>query len=843
MEFQVLGTVDVFGAGQRIDAGHPKQRAVLAVLVLDLNQVVPAERLIARIWGEDPPSSVRNVLYGYVARLRSALAAAADPAVSLSRRAGGYVLEGGDDQVDLFRFRSLVAQASVSGDDEQAALLLRESLDLWHGEALAGLSGLWFAAMRASLARQKMAALLDLNDIRLRQGQHHALASELAGQAAAHPADERLASQLMRALYVSGRQAEALRWFEQTRQRLADELGADPGPELQTLHQQILRVDTSLAVPDAATARPVPRQLPPEVSAFTGRDAELAELDKLLASPETGHASSNGSNAPARAVVISAVSGTAGVGKTATALRWAHRAARLFPDGQLYVNLRGYDPGEPLNPADALAGFLRGLGVPAPDIPAEADEKAARYRSLLAGRRVLVVLDNARESDQVRPLLPGSPGCAVLVTSRDCLAGLIARDGARRLDLDLLPLPDAVGLLHALIGARVGAEPQAAEALAAQCCRLPLALRVAAELAAGRPHASLAELAGELADQQQRLDLLDAAGDSRAAARAVFSWSFRHLNQPAATAFQLAALHPGTDFDTEAFAVLTGSSYQHADRMLQQLARAHLIQPAGPFRHGMHNLLRAYGRELATAGTDQTGQRAALTRLLDHYQHTAATAIGILFPAHAPAPPPSPPPARPAAPLADTASARAWLDAERANLVAAASNAADHGWPDHAIRLAATLYYHLDLGGHYPEALSVHASACRAARSVGDRAAEAEALRNAGVIEVRQGRHQQATEHFDQALTLFRATADRTGQARTLGSLANLAWDSGQYQQASQAHREVLDLFQPGRQRGRSGSRACQPRPRPPAAGPLRTGRRALSAGTCFVTADGEPEL
>ena len=230
MEFRVLGPVDVFGADGRIDAGHARQRAVLAVLVLDLHQVVPVERLIDRIWGEDPPSSVRNVLYGYVARLKSALAAAADPAVSLSRRAGGYVLEAGDDQVDLFRFRSLVAQASVSGDDQQAAVLLRESLDLWHGEALAGLGGPWFAAMRASLARQKMAALLDLNDIRLRQGQHDALASELALQAAAHPADERLAGQLMRALYVSGRQAEALRWFEHTRQRLANELGACPGP-------------------------------------------------------------------------------------------------------------------------------------------------------------------------------------------------------------------------------------------------------------------------------------------------------------------------------------------------------------------------------------------------------------------------------------------------------------------------------------------------------------------------------------------------------------------------------------------------------------------------------------
>ena len=705
MELQVLGTVDVFGAGQRIDAGHAKQRAVLAVLVLDLNQVVPAERLIDRIWGEEPPSSVRNVLYGYVARLRSALAAAADPAVSLSRRAGGYVLEACDDQVDLFRFRSLVSRANISGDDEQAAVLLRESLNLWHGEALAGLSGLWFAAMRASLAREKMAALLELNDIGLRQGRHDALASELAGQAAAYPPDERLAGQLMRALYRSGRQAEALRWFEQTRQRLADELGADPGPEMLTLHQQILRADTSLAVPESATARTVPRQLPPEVSSFTGRAAELAELDQLLAGPETGHASSSGGDGPARAVVISALSGTAGVGKTATALRWAHHAAGLFPDGQLYVNLRGYDPGELVNPAEALAGILRSLGVPAPDIPGEADERAARYRSLLAGRQVLVVLGNARESDQVRPLLPGSPGCAVLVTSRDSLAGLVAREGARRLGLDLLPLADAVSLLRALIGGRVDADPAAAIALAQHCCRLPLALRVAAELAVTRPADSLAALASEL------------------------------------------------------------------------------------------DLLRSYARELAAAQGDADERQTALTRLFDHYLHTASAAMDSVFPAEQHRRPRIPAPVAPTPAVIDPAAVRTWLDAEQANLIAIAAHAADHGRPSHVTLLASTLFRYLDAGGHFPEAMIIHRHACRAARDTGDRAAEATALTNLSAIDAHQGRYQQAASHLRPALRLFREAGDRAGEARALGNLGIVDFQQGRYKQASGDLQQSLVLF------------------------------------------------
>jgi transcriptional regulator with XRE-family HTH domain len=357
------------------------------------------------------------------------------------------------------------------------------------------------------------------------------------------------------------------------------------------------------ARPPLGHARAVPRQLPGAVGSFTGRDAELAALTRLLTAQPRGTASA--------ALVISAIGGTAGIGKTALAVHWAHKVARRFPDGQLYVNLRGYDLAQPVPANEALAGFLAALGVPGPQIPADEADRAAAYRSALAGRRVLVVLDNARDTAQVRPLLPGEPGCLVVVTSRDMLAGLVARDGARRMELDVLPLDDAVGLLRALIGPRVDTEPRAAARLAGLCCCLPLALRVAAELAAARPALTLAALAGEF-DRQGQLDALEAGGDPGTAVRSVFSWSCRYLSPGAARAFQLAGLHPGADFDGQAVAALTGSSTEAAARAITELARASLIHETGCSRYGMHDLLRAYAAELAAAQELEASRRKAL---------------------------------------------------------------------------------------------------------------------------------------------------------------------------------------------------------------------------------------
>jgi len=429
------------------------------------------------------------------------------------------------------------------------------------------------------------------------------------------------------------------------------------------------------------------------VTAFTGRAAELAELDRLLGATA----------AQVPAAVISAVSGTAGVGKTALAVHWAHRAAAGFPGGQLYVNLRGYDPGRPVTAAAALAGFLRALGVPGPGIPPGLDERAARYRSLLSGRRVLVVLDNAATAEQVRPLLPGTPGCAVLVTSRGSLAGLVARDGAARLDLDLLPLDEAVALLGELIGERARADPRAAAELARQCARLPLALRVAAELAAARPQVPLADLVAGLAGQQRRLDLLDAGDDPRTAVRAVFSWSCQQLSNQAARMFALLGIHPGPDITTAAAASLAATPETDAGRLLRELARAHLIAEHLPGRYAFHDLLRAYAAEQAHHTGSDTGRREATGRVLDHYLHTAARAALLLNPSKEPVV--LAPPRAGAAPEqpADHPQALAWFEAEHQVLLAALALAAESGFDTHAWQLPWAMAPFLQARGHWQE--------------------------------------------------------------------------------------------------------------------------------------------
>ena len=534
----------------------------------------------------------------------------------------------------------------------------------------------------------------------------------------------------------------------------------------------------------AAAPAPAPRELPADVGAFTGREVELAELDLLLPDPvEPG-----GAPGP---VVISAVSGTAGVGKTALAVRWAHRVQEHFPDGQLYVNLRGYDPDRPVPAAEALAGFLGALGVAGPDIPLQEADRAARFRSAAAGRRLLVVLDNAATVEQVRPLLPGSPSVMVVVTSRDALAGLVARDGARRVDLDLLPAADAVALLRTLIGRRSEADAAATHELAGLCARLPLALRVAAELAASRPDTPLAELAAELAGEGERLALLDAGGDPYGAVASVFSWSYRHLPDEAARMFRLLGLHPGPDFDRYAAAALATTSVAETGRLLAGLTRAHLIAPAGPGRYAMHDLLRAYAAGLAAAHDPDQARHAALTGLFDYYLAACAAAMDRLAPAEHHYRP-DPPPAAAVPELGNLAAARDWLDAELTTLVAIAAYTASNGWPGHTTRLAATTRRYLD--AHLTEGLTIYSHALNAARSCDDRTAQARALSTIGGFLYWQGRYQQATETQRQALALARDIGDQITQARALGSLGIIHATLGRYQQATDHMRQTLAL-------------------------------------------------
>jgi DNA-binding SARP family transcriptional activator len=799
LEFRVLGPVEVRVGDRTFDAGHARQRAVLAVLLLDVGRVVAAERLIDRVWGEDPPASVRKTLYGYMARLRSVIAGAREDGTGLARRQGGYVLAADPGRVDLFRFRRLAAEAAAAEDDEQVAALLGDALGLWRGPALIGVDSPWLAAMRDKLELERHNAALDLIDVRLRLGEHAALVSELVTEAAAAPGDERLIGQLMLALYRSGRQADALRWFDQTRRYLAEELGADSGQQLRELHQRIMRADPTLAVAAQAAAAPaavapaaggrladpVPRELPADVAGFTGRAAELAALDGLLlGAPQ------------ATAAVISAVSGTAGVGKTALAVHWAHRAAAAFPDGQLHVNLRGYDPAQPVSAADALAGFLRSLGVPGTDIPADVGERAARYRTLLTGKKMLIVVDNAATADQVRPLLPGHPACAVVVTSRDSLAGLVARDGARRLDLDLLPLADAVALLRELIGADVGASAGAVTELAGQCARLPLALRIAAELAAARPGAPLADLVAELRDQQGRLDVLQADGDPHTAVRAVFSWSCDHLDEDAARLFRLAGLHPGPDISISAAASLAGVSEPQAGRLLGELARANLITEHLPGRYAFHDLLRAYAAEQAHQTDSQEDRDAATGRVLDHYLHTAARAALLLNPAREPVVlAPSRPGAAPEQ-LGDYAQALAWFEAEHQTLLAATTLAAGSGFDRHAWQVPCTMPTFLQSRGHYHEWAATARTALAVATRLGDTAAQALSGRLLANACADLGDHEQARRHYEGSLTLYQQLGNRPGEAKVQHGLGVLAGRQGRYADALEHAEQALRLYQ-----------------------------------------------
>lgn len=496
-----------------------------------------------------------------------------------------------------------------------------------------------------------------------------------------------------------------------------------------------------------------PHELPPDVHAFTDREQQLADMDLLLASTESAPSTA--------AVVISAVSGTAGVGKTAFATHWAHRVSARFPDGQLYINLRGYGPDRPVLPTEALGSFLRSLGVSHEDIPYELDERAARFRSLAAGRRMLIVLDNARSAEQVRPMLPGTSSCLVLVTSRDTLPGLISRDGARRVNLDLLPHRQALSLLRMLIGARIDAEPEAAEALVQHCACLPLALRVAADLAATSPELSLAELVGDLADEQRRLDLLDAGDDPYTAVRAVLSWSYRNLGPEEARMFRLLGLHPGRDFDPVSAAALLAGTPARARRLLDSLVRGHLVEHTRAGRYQMHDLLRVYAADLAAQEESGEAQQEALRRLFDFYVHTASLAMDILFPQERARRPKLPGPGSPAD-LVDDDQAMRWLETERATFSAIAARTMGTTWSVYTTLLSTTLYRFLDICGHYDDAVTLHNLAVAAGRHQDDQPAVGRALHNLGAVYQRLGRYLDARDYLGQAI----AVAHEAGEAR-----------------------------------------------------------------------------
>ncbi len=820
VRFAVLGPVRAWRGDTELDLGQPQQRAVLAALLLRKGAHVTLDGLVDDVWGETAPATSTRLVRTYIYRLRLVLGRAGSG--HIRSVGGGYVLEAGPRRCDLTRFGHLLSQgraARTGGNPARAVGQYAEGLALWTGTALAGVPGPYADAQRTRLNELRLSAQEERLACAVALGRYDHAAAELAALVTEHPLREQLRELQMHALYGAGRQAEALSVLRETERLLRAELGVDPGPGLHAMHRRILNADPSLLPPvpaapgaaaplpaparppaapaqagAAASPMPVPAQLPHDLVHFTGRAGQLDELSALA-----GQAG--------RSMVVAAIGGTAGIGKTALVVHWAHRAAGNFPDGQLYVNLRGFDPtGTPVPAGTAIRGFLDALGVPAAQIPADHEAQTGLYRSLMAGRRMLVVLDNACDPEQVRPLLPGSAGSMVLVTSRSQLAGLVARDGAHSLTLDLLTPQEARDLLARRLGARrVAAEPASVGELIDLCARLPLALNITAANAAAQPAFSLAVFAAQLRQDHNRLAALD-TGDVTSNARAVFSWSYRTLAPATARMFRFLGLHPGPYITVPAAASLAAVTREQARTALDELARACLLTESSPGRYTCHDLLRAYAAEQSGVHDSPAEQHRVARRTLDHYLHTAYPAARLLAPAREQLPLSPPGPGVLPETLADSQQAWYWFSTEHRVLLAALAQAETRGMAAEVCQLARPLGVFLEHRGQWHDYRAVRTSALAAARCLGDLAEQARVHRQLAHLSLLVRAYPNARSHLDLAIELYRCLDDPLGEANTRHGLALLLDRQGRYRAALDQARQALPLYRAsGERRGQAG--------------------------------------
>ncbi|MFF4836917.1 BTAD domain-containing putative transcriptional regulator [Streptomyces sp. NPDC001315] len=860
VRFAVLGPVRAWRAETELDLGGPQERAFLALLLVRAGQPVTVSEIVEVLWGARPPRSAVNVVRRHVGSLRRLLEPGLPARASgrwLVRGAGGYRLLTDSGSSDLLRFRELCEEArepSVREKTAGAVELLIQALSLWRGPVASGIS----PDARAhpafgALERERLAAVRDAVDAALHIGMPDAVLPDLRKAAADHPLDEPLLASLVRALAATGRRTEALRTYQAICARLADELGIDPGPQLHDAYRAVAGdgfgdgfgaatgAETGMAT-DATTgtasggvgtrpdgdawsegdarpaadprpaidarapkdsghyptrrpATPAPAQLPHDLPLFTGRQAELDDLFP----PPTAEGQ------PAETVAISAIGGMAGVGKTALAVHWAHQIADRFPDGQLYVNLRGFDPsGAITEPGDAVRGFLDALGVPPERVPHDLDAQAALYRSVLAGRRFLVLLDNARDTDQVRPLLPGTSGCLTIVTSRNELSGLVAAHGARSLTLRPFDAEQARAFLVRRLGAeRIAAEPGAADEITRLCAGLPLALACVAARAAVHPGFPLEAVAAELREAHGSLDAFTRS-DTSVDVGTVFSWSSRAVSAEAARLFRLLALHPGPDFSVPAAAALAGLPVRRVRPLLAELSGVHLVNESAPGRYTFHDLLRAHAAELVEDHHTDAQREEAVHRLFQHCLHTARAAGLLLAPHGDPMPLPPPPAGADPEPLADDGRALAWLTDEYAVLLAVIDAAASRGADRLASLLAWSLEPFFDRRGHWHDWAAAQRTALDCALRLADPAMEARGLRGLARAEGRLGLHDQSRSRLERALELFTALDDQVGRADTHRSLGWESEQQGDLAGALRHNRLALDLFRT------TGHRAAQ---------------------------------
>ncbi|MFE2373630.1 BTAD domain-containing putative transcriptional regulator [Streptomyces sp. NPDC059398] len=821
LTFSVLGPVRAWRDGEALPPGSPQQRALLAALLTRDGRTATAGELIDAIWGEDPPSQALAAVRTYASRLRKVL----DPGVLVSE-SGGYAIRTGAESVDLHRAQQLAAnaeKAAGTGDRATARALIDEALALWDGEPLANVPGPYAETQRAALDEWRLQLTESRLDMDLEVGCHAEAVSELTSLTADHPLRERLRELLMLALYRSGRQAEALAVYADTRKLLADELGVDPRPELARLQQRILQADAELARPAEESAPPAPSaarpaQLPATVPDFTGRDAFVRELGDRLATAEGS------------VMAVSALAGIGGVGKTTLAVHVAHAARPHFPDGQLYVDLQGAGA-RAAEPETVLGAFLRALGAADSAIPDSLDERAALYRTTLDGRRVLVLLDNARDAAQIRPLLPGTAGSAALVTSR---ARMVDLAGAHLVDLDVMSPEEALQLFTKIVGEeRVGSERKASLDVVAACGFLPLAIRIAASRLAARRTWTVSVLAAKLADERRRLDELQ-AGDL--AVKATFELGYGQLEPQQARAFRLLGLAEGPDLSLAAAAAVLNMPAREAEDLLESLVDTSLLESAAPGRYRYHDLVRLYARSCAERDEQPPVERElALSRLLDFYLATAARVYAIERPGdrlvdHLE------PTTYEGLVFTDRHDAQDWLYAEAMSLLAcvrqsatgtgtlrravdllwaaldlaeSGANSKEYSYAAGLLRDAAraarderaegraalTLTYVHHVSGRFELAGQDAGEADRLAVRTGDRLSGCWAANLLGIMDFYQGRFDSATEQLTRAVEGFRDCEDMAGEASALCNLSRLHLVTGDVPEAVALSRQGTEMY------------------------------------------------
>ncbi len=838
----VLGPVTVWLDEREIPAGQPRQLAVLGMLAQRVNRVVSRGELVDAVWGDEPPASAEGGIYTYVAGLRRVLepdrprrdpySPRRAPSRVLVSAGGGYMLRLEPGCVDSERFEHALARVRnlrASGDIGAAARTLDEALALWRGLPFAGVPGPFASAERQRLCELRTVAAEERADLLLAQGRATEAVPELTALTVEHPLRERARGLLMIALYRCGRQADSLQVFHDVRDRLAEELGIDPSGELANVHQQVLAMDPALdcpgKLPAVLTARPapavpadlstpsspdapstpdapgtpsapsaqggpgVPAQMPPETSGFAGRTSELGRLLAMVPAADVA------SRAPAAEPPVAVVTGTAGIGKTTLAIRFARQVASRFPDGQLYVNLRGFDPsGAPTEPEAALRGFFDALGVPPRQVPATLEAQTGLFRSLLEGKRLLLLLDNARSTEQVRALLPGCPDCMVVITSRSQLTGLVAAEGARPLPLDVLSGPEARELLaHRMGQDRVAAEPAAAAELIRASAGLPLALSVTCARAVTRPGVALADLAAELRDARGRLDVLE-TGDVTTDLRAVFSWSYEKLSDRAARMFRLLGVHPGPDICAAAAASLAGITPAAARAALAELVRASLLTEDAAGRFGCHDLLHAYAAERAAADEGDRARAAARRRLLDHYVRTACAGSARLYPARDRVSLPAPLPDVAPEEFRSYEAVLAGFGAEHRVLHAVLTMAAEQGLEEYCWTLAWYWSAILKRRGQLPEVAELQRTALAAALRLKDPVGLAHVHYELGHVSGRLGDFAEGHAHLEHALEMFTRLGDQIGIGQARHGLSLLLTQQDRWAEALEHAMEALRL-------------------------------------------------